>query len=524
MFDSIDSRHALAAAALLGLAACKGEVDSNGPTTPFEGNPERGEELFRFGTFGNEGFWSGAAGLATGIANADLTLRDALDLGLQIDAESLPGDPPLLPVAGGGGGTLALDDPAVFADVLAEGGVLGLVPMDEDDDGIFDPLMGDTIGISCALCHAIVDGAVLSDPSTGGAIGARMDGPAPKKIDLGDLFALADNSRALYPYLPQDHETIGGEPIGRTGAFVGPNSTEAEVDALLRDDADIPRGMWDMVPDGIGAPVVLPPAYDIRRGILYGVAGTYTNPFDLYNDHVTIGLDPTSLVTVGGSVFMDRIGLGIGTEIRGEYDAILSATGVQPPIGGFPYIEAEATGQEATTSSPVGLRIDLIDMRHIGSYMAFLLPPPAEFGDPVARARGEAIYDANCAVCHADPFGVDYAGGTSILDLYPNYAPTQLLQRGFPLTDVLDDRLTTYDDRVVLFDRLFSVAQVPLEPRTFATPKLRGLHMCDKYLHDGSIGSLEELLDPARGPVAPHPIYLADPIDRGDVIEYLMKR
>lgn len=522
MFDSIDTKRTLAAAALLTLAACKGEVNSDGPPTTLQGNPERGQELFRFGTFGNEGFWSEAAGLATGIADAELTLRDALALGLQIDSESLVGGP--TESAGGGSGAVDLDDPAVFEDVLRAGGILGLVPKDMNGDDIFDPLTGDAIGISCALCHAIVDGSILADPDTGGAIGLRQDGPAPKKIDLGDLFALADNSRALYPFLPQDHETIGGQPIGRTGAFAGPDSTEAEVDALLMSDADFPRGLWDMIPDGIGAPVVLPPAYDIRRGILYGVAGTYTNPFDLFNDHLTIGLDPTSLVTVPGAVFLDRVGLGIGTEIRGEYDAILSATGVQPPIGGFPYVDAVETDQEAVSESPVGLRIDLIDMRHIGAYMSTLLPPPAPFGDPAARARGEALYDANCIVCHADPFGVDYAGGTSIVDVYPNYAPTQLLQRGFPLTDALNDRLTTYDDRLVLFDRLFSVSQVPLEPRVFATPKLRGMHMCSKYLHDGSIASIDELLDPARGPAAPHPVYLASPADRDDVIEYLMTR
>jgi hypothetical protein len=40
-------------------------------------------------------------------------------------------------------------------------------------------------------------------------------------------------------------------------------------------------------------------------------------------------------------------------------------------------------------------------------------------------------------------------------------------------------------------------------------------------LHDGSVSSLDNLLDPVRGDNAPHPFYLADASQRADMVEFL---
>ena len=41
------------------------------------------------------------------------------------------------------------------------------------------------------------------------------------------------------------------------------------------------------------------------------------------------------------------------------------------------------------------------------------------------------------------------------------------------------------------------------------------------FLHDDSVASLDALLDPARGPQAPHPFYRADAKDRADIAAFL---
>ena len=41
------------------------------------------------------------------------------------------------------------------------------------------------------------------------------------------------------------------------------------------------------------------------------------------------------------------------------------------------------------------------------------------------------------------------------------------------------------------------------------------------FLHDNSVPSLETLLDPGRGPAAPHPFYLSRQGHRDDVVAFL---
>ena len=41
------------------------------------------------------------------------------------------------------------------------------------------------------------------------------------------------------------------------------------------------------------------------------------------------------------------------------------------------------------------------------------------------------------------------------------------------------------------------------------------------FLHDGSVPTLDNLLDPSRGPSSPHPFYVADSAARGDVVLFL---
>jgi hypothetical protein len=73
-----------------------------------------------------------------------------------------------------------------------------------------------------------------------------------------------------------------------------------------------------------------------------------------------------------------------------------------------------------------------------------------------------------------------------------------------------------FDDKMVIID-----ASNRGIPRGNALPLLLDLDRTTLFLHDGSVKSLEELLDPQRGKTAPHPFYIANKEQRADVIEFL---
>lgn len=52
-------------------------------------------------------------------------------------------------------------------------------------------------------------------------------------------------------------------------------------------------------------------------------------------------------------------------------------------------------------------------------------------------------------------------------------------------------------------------------------PLLLDLARTTLFLHDASVRSLDELLDPRRGDTAPHAFYVRDATTRKDVIEFL---
>src|SRR5580700_9512948 len=53
------------------------------------GDPVSGQGVFRFETFGNQGFWTGAMQLPQGIAAVKLTPLQVLQLGLSVNVDAL---------------------------------------------------------------------------------------------------------------------------------------------------------------------------------------------------------------------------------------------------------------------------------------------------------------------------------------------------------------------------------------------------------------------------------------------------
>ncbi len=252
----------LCGAAVPALLARTGDGKSDGPgftKNPFphkRGDARAGRNVFRFETFGNEGFWTDAMRLPQGMKAAKFTPLDALNAGLHVDIERVPSplrralarelktdlSPQNAPL---------LNDPKTAVQLVNANAVIGVVAVDTNRDGRRDIAAGDKMGIACAICHTITDSSVYALPGRG-TIGRRLDGRATHSINMGKLLATAANSRAYYPNLQVE---LGGKTIGRAPKGLTENSSEAEVDAYLNNPKFYPVGTFDDSSDGNGNPV-----------------------------------------------------------------------------------------------------------------------------------------------------------------------------------------------------------------------------------------------------------------------------
>lgn len=219
------------------------------------GDVESGKQVFRFETFGNEGFWTDAARLPQGIMQAKLTPKQALEAGLQVDVEAI--EPAMrealaqeLKTDMSPQNAPMLNDVATTMKLIEANAVVGVVAVDSNSDGQIQiaPAGPDKVGISCTICHTITDKSVYNLPG-GGSIGRRIDGPAADTLNVGKLLATAANSRAFYPNV---HANLGiGKTVGRDSLIpLSANSTEEDFDAFLSDVQKYPVGTFDETQDG----------------------------------------------------------------------------------------------------------------------------------------------------------------------------------------------------------------------------------------------------------------------------------
>lgn len=206
---SLTAVAALASVDGAGLRAPKtgeGPADQGAMVTQSMGDADLGRDVFRFETFGNEGFWTDAVRLPAGIMAAKVTPMQMLALGLQVDSDridsgmkaelatELRNDP-------SGRSSKLLNDPAITMKLVMAGAVMGMSPKNGK------------VGTSCALCHAMSDASVLRVPE-GGSIGKRLDGLANHDLNLGKIFATAANTRALYPVAELQLAANKGKVLG----------------------------------------------------------------------------------------------------------------------------------------------------------------------------------------------------------------------------------------------------------------------------------------------------------------------
>ena len=495
-------------------AASDGPGVNENPNPHRTGNATAGRDVFRFETFGNEGFWTDAARLPKGMMDARFTPRQALEAGLQVDIEAV--DPLMRKVMEAELKTdmspqnaPALNDPKNTIALINANAVVGVVPKDTNGDGKLDIANGDKVGISCTICHTITDKSVFDLPG-GGSVGRRVDGPAALTLNVGKLLATAANSRAFYPNLQQ---TFVGVSIGRAPSGLGPDSTEAEVDAYLSNPAYYPVGTFDETQDGNGNPVKNTPLFRQDLAAPYGTAGEFRLLDDISNGSYTTNLDPTTLLTAEGRQFLEMKAGPAGKQMASEYEKILKDTGVT----GYPFVKADLVGKVGDPASIVGRRVDNQKLLDMSAYLDQLPAPAGAKVNAEAAARGRELFRTNCTQCH----NVDQSKFVppmlvKMKTIWPGYLPIPVGKRG-------DSRLSTilnspgiFDDKMIVVD-----ASDRGEKRGNAMPLLLDLARTNIFLHDGSVSSLDSLLDPARGENAPHPFYLADASQRASIVEFL---
>lgn len=523
--DEADSAEADSAAVTASQsAAADGPARAGQTVRQRTGNAANGRTVFRFETFGNERFWTDAVRLPAGIVAARVTPLQALQLGLQIDINALDAatvrrltrelqfDPT-------GRRSALLNDPRTTLKLINANAVIGLPIKDSNEDGVLDVAKGDKVGASCALCHTRTDRSGFAVPQ-GGSIGRRLDGRATHSLDFGTLVAIGTNSRAYYPVLQLALDANGGATLGRSAIGLTENSTEKEVDAYLRDKDAYPVGMFDDTIDGNGDPMHNMPLFRQDLAFPFGSEGAIARLDNFSNLVYTALLDPTTIATPGGRAFLRKLGGdAAGNEIADDYEKVLAATGVRGP---FPFVEASPPRNPAaagTEDFPLGLRVDDTKLRDMNSYLFALPAPRGRKGDAQAIARGRQLFrDRGCTNCHSGkqrlpvpPFIVP------MKTIFPGDDPVVLLaKRDPPLNPILNTVDNIFDDKMAVVN-----ASLRGLKRGTALPLLLDLGRKPVFLHDNSVDSLEDLLDPRRGRKQPHPFFIYNHARRADMVQFL---
>jgi mono/diheme cytochrome c family protein len=203
-----------------------------------------GQSIFRFDTFGDEQLWTDVLQMQHALKN--VSPATALSVGLKVDSEALP--PSLVSAIKADG--VNLNDPAVTIQLLKLNAVVGVIGKVV---GANDNLA--TVGITCALCHSIVDDSVAP------GIGKRLDGWPNRALNVGAIIALSPALTDKSPY----NSWGPGRYDARFRAFDG-------------------KTFLQLSPTSI--PVLIPPAYGLQ-GVGFE---TYTGdgPISYWNNYVAV--------------------------------------------------------------------------------------------------------------------------------------------------------------------------------------------------------------------------------------------
>ena len=226
-------------------------MDRNDPG----GVTKKGQEIFRFDTFGDEAFWGDTLKLHQAVEGAKfggvgpgVSPAAALAVGLKVDVDALPASL----IAALKGGKVNLNDPATTLALLKLNSVVGLTGHFNSQGQL------SSMGIQCALCHSTVDDSLAP------GIGHRLDGWANRDLNVGAIISLAPN---LDPFA--DVLGVNISTVKKVLAGWGPGKFDAE---LFLDG----KGFR---PDGKSSAVLIPPAFGLAGVNLHTWTGWGSVPY-----------------------------------------------------------------------------------------------------------------------------------------------------------------------------------------------------------------------------------------------------
>jgi hypothetical protein len=154
----------------------------------------------------------------------------------------------------------------------------------------------------------------------------------------------------------------------------------------------------------------------------------------------------------------------------------------------------------------------------LNAYQVSLQAPAGEKVDAQSASRGRQLFrTAGCTSCH----NVDQSKPVpsfivAMKEVFPGDNPVVLAQRDPPLNPIEDTPGFFFDDKMAVVN-----ASLRGGIRGIALPLLLDLARKPAFLHDKTVPSLDNLLDPVRGPGVPHPFYLSDAKERADMVGFL---
>jgi cytochrome c5 len=318
-----------------------------------------GKQTFRFDTFGDEAFWGDMLRLHQAIegerfggVGPGLTPRNALALGLKVDADELPRDL----IRRLRQGRVNLDDPAVTLLLLRHNAILGV-------KGFFNEYHNlRSVGITCAFCHSTVDDSVIP------GVGNRLDAWANRDLNVGEVIALAPDLSPFSTLLGLSQDEV--RAVLRTW---GPGKFDAELS--LDGKAVNPQQISNGVVTGTNVPAatLIPPAF--------GLAGVNLHTWTGWGSVTHWNAFVANLEMHGSGTFFDPR--------------------LNDPAK-FPI--AVANGFANVRNTP-----DLITPKLAGLHFYQLAipaprPPHNSFNQAAAR-RGKTVFNerAQCDTCHVPP-------------------------------------------------------------------------------------------------------------------------
>jgi len=327
---------------------------SKDPEDPIPtGLVNRGKEIFRYDTFGDEEFWSGLlhidkaiAGEKNGGFGPGVSPATALAVGLKVDAEALPQEV----VTGIKSGAIDLNDPATTLELIKLDAVVGVKGILDDAGNI------KSVGITCASCHSTVDNSFAP------GIGKRLYGWPNRDLNVGAIVSLTDNAKPIADMLHVDEGTLR-TVLGMWGP--------GKYDAVLFVDGKALR------PDGKVAANLLPAAFGLK------------------------GIDLTTYTGWGDITYWNSFVANLEMHGKGHFSDPRLNDPVKYPIA----VENQLYN---VMNNPDLITPKLAALRAYQHSLPAPKPPAGSF-DPQKAEQGKAIFldKAKCASCHIPPLLAD---------------------------------------------------------------------------------------------------------------------